>query len=169
MLSRLIGCTIQMGSHMKNTIFEERIASGLRRWHQKAKTKIKTRNSVSQLSSRGGTRSFETTPSLGSSPLHLMHRYNNMGVLETPGLSPRYYHSEYEAAEAPDYTEATKHRISKQIETSNLEMIASCSYPAEPTGTVLTTEALGMKEAREQHPTPKNLSINSRDFSFVKF
>ena len=82
-----MGCTMQMGSHMKSTIFEERIASGLRRWHRKAKKNRKRRNLVSGFSSRGGTRSVETTPSHGSSPVHLMRRYNNMEHIESPGTS----------------------------------------------------------------------------------
>ena len=35
-----------MGSDMKNTIFEERIASGLRRWHQRAKKNMKESHSM---------------------------------------------------------------------------------------------------------------------------
>jgi hypothetical protein len=121
---------MQMGSHMKNAIFDERIASSLRRWHQRAKKNMKKRNSMqspvceeriasglrrwhqrakknmkkinsdhrfssrirnpeSGFSSRGGTPSVETTPSRGSSPLHLMRRYNTMGDIETPDTSPR--------------------------------------------------------------------------------
>jgi mlo protein len=170
---------MQMGSHMKNTIFEERIASGLRRWHQRAKKNRKKRNSASGFSSRGGTQSVETTPSHGSSPLHLMRRYNTMGDIETPDISPRYYHSEYNtmgdietpdispryyhskygATESPSYSKATEeHPISKQIETSNLEMVASSAYPPQV-----------IKDATEQHSISKDVNINSRDFSFDKF
>ena len=163
------GYTMQMGSHMKNTIFKDQIASGLRRWYRRAKKNRKNRDAETGFSSRGRTRSVETTPSRGSSPLHLMRRYNAMGDIETPDISPRYYHSEYESTESPEYSGAVnQHPISKQVQTSNMEMVATFAYRRQPTITDSITESWGIKEATEQHPTSNDVNEKSRDFSFVQ-
>lgn len=159
----LYALVTQMGSHMKKTIFDERIASSLRRWHQRAKENIKIRNSSQnaifeegvtnrlrrwhqraknnmkrrrysnytfprriEISLRWGTPSVETTPTHGCSPLHLLPTYNTMGDIETPDISPRYYPSDYEVTESPEYLDVTaQHPISDQVERANLEMVES--------------------------------------------
>eukprot|EP00253_Pinus_taeda_P009262 PITA_09262 len=167
---------IKKRNSLQNTIFEEGVANGLRRWHQRAEKSMKPRNSnytfsESGFSSRLGTRSVETTPSHGSSPLHLMRRYSTMGDIETPDISPRYYLSDYEATESPEYSEVTaQHPIADQVESSNLEMVASSSYVPQPIRTASISETWGVKEVTKEPPTSEdvNININNRDeFSFV--
>ncbi|KAL0432794.1 UNVERIFIED_CONTAM: MLO protein1 [Sesamum latifolium] len=68
----------QMGSHMKKSIFEEQTAKALKKWHQAAKQRKKMRKAgVGTDTSNAGFMSGETTPTQGSSPLHLLHNYKH--------------------------------------------------------------------------------------------
>ncbi|KAL0856887.1 hypothetical protein Bca101_062041 [Brassica carinata] len=66
----LYALVTQMGSKMKPTVFNERVAVALKSWHHTAKKQIKhgrTSESTTPFSSR------PATPSHGSSPIHLLH------------------------------------------------------------------------------------------------
>ncbi|KAK6130600.1 hypothetical protein DH2020_035646 [Rehmannia glutinosa] len=84
-----------MGSHMKKSIFEEQTAKALKKWHQAAKQRKKLRKvRVGTEMSNGGFMSGETTPSQGSSPLHLLHKYrSNAPDNDSLPLSPSTYSS----------------------------------------------------------------------------
>ena len=56
----------QMGSTMKPTIFSERVANALRKWHHKAKKNIKQNQHST---------STPETPMHSMSPVHLLHHY----------------------------------------------------------------------------------------------
>lgn len=62
-----------MGSTMKASIFNERVAMALRNWHKTAKRNIKRNRvgSVTPMSSRG------TTPTHPMSPVHLLRFYRS--------------------------------------------------------------------------------------------
>lgn len=77
-----------MGSHMKKAIFEEQTAKALKKWQKAAKARKKLRIKTSSASGGGvgsggdgsvnsGFMSSETTPSRGTSPLHLLHSHKN--------------------------------------------------------------------------------------------
>ncbi|KAJ9558966.1 hypothetical protein OSB04_013580 [Centaurea solstitialis] len=80
----LYALVTQMGSTMKPTIFNERVATALKSWHLTAKKQIKRNKKSGQVtpaSSRPGT------PSHGMSPIHLLRNYqNDIDSLQT---SPR--------------------------------------------------------------------------------
>lgn len=80
----LYALVTQMGSTMKPTIFNERVATALKSWHLTAKKQIrrnKKSGQVTPTSSRPGT------PSHGMSPVHLLRNYqNDIDSLQT---SPR--------------------------------------------------------------------------------
>ncbi|XVE61736.1 hypothetical protein DITRI_Ditri06bG0063400 [Diplodiscus trichospermus] len=79
----LYALVTQMGSTMKPTIFNERVANALRNWHQKARKHIKhNRHS-------GNTTPLSSRPDTprGVPPLHLLH--NHGGELENSKASPR--------------------------------------------------------------------------------
>lgn len=82
-----------MGSNMKPTIFNERVAVALKNWHHTAKKHIKqNKGSVTPLSSR------PSTPSYNMSPVHLLRNYR--GEMDSVQTSPRrsmeqYLDSEY--------------------------------------------------------------------------
>lgn len=73
----LYALVTQMGSTMKATIFNERVAVALRNWHQTAKKHIR-QNRVGPLSLSGTpTSSRPTTPSHHMSPVHLLRYYRS--------------------------------------------------------------------------------------------
>lgn len=87
----LYALVTQMGSTMKPTIFNERVATALKNWHHTAKKQIKQNKqlsgSVTPISSRPGT------PLQGLSPVHLLKNYR----YETDSLhtSPRRSNVDY--------------------------------------------------------------------------
>ncbi|XP_030452399.1 MLO-like protein 6 [Syzygium oleosum] len=78
----LYALVTQMGSNMKPTIFNDRVANALRNWHQSAKKHLKQNHgSVTPFSSRPGT------PSRGMSPVHLLQHYKS--ELDSVQTTPR--------------------------------------------------------------------------------
>lgn len=78
----LYALVTQMGSNMKPTIFNDRVANALRNWHRSAKKHLKqNRGSVTPFSSRPGT------PSRGMSPVHLLQHYKS--ALDSVQTTPR--------------------------------------------------------------------------------
>lgn len=85
----------QMGSHMKKAIFEEQTAKALMKWQKAAKERRKLRKAGEDVPL--GNVSGDNTPSRGSSPLHLLHKYKTNPDLENSVSypnSPRAYHSD---------------------------------------------------------------------------
>lgn len=78
----LYALVTQMGSTMKPTIFNDRVATALRNWHHTARKNIKqNKGSMTPMSSR------PTTPSHHMSPVHLLRHYRSeIGSVHT---SPR--------------------------------------------------------------------------------
>ncbi|XP_027345185.1 MLO-like protein 6 isoform X1 [Abrus precatorius] len=127
----LYALVTQMGSTMKATIFNERVAVALRNWHQTAKKHIR-QNRVGSLSLSGTpVSSRPTTPSHHMSPVHLLRFYrsevdsfpasprrSNMDAadqfqpsdIDSP--SPSYSHHQIEMANIPrDHPTSTHHEI----------------------------------------------------------
>ncbi|XVF63503.1 hypothetical protein PTKIN_Ptkin09bG0091700 [Pterospermum kingtungense] len=74
----LYALVTQMGSHMKKSIFEEQTAKALKKWHKAAKKRNKKRAAEGGSSVVGNSHGFmsgESTPSRGTSPLHLLHKH----------------------------------------------------------------------------------------------
>ncbi|KAK3021362.1 hypothetical protein RJ639_045995 [Escallonia herrerae] len=86
----LYALVTQMGSSMKPTIFNERVAKALHNWHQSAKKHIKQNrrhpDSLTPLSSR------PSTPMHGTSPVHLLHYYRSEvdSIFTSPSISGNY-------------------------------------------------------------------------------
>ncbi|PKI43243.1 hypothetical protein CRG98_036329, partial [Punica granatum] len=81
-----------MGSTMKPTIFNDRVATALKHWHHTAKRHTKESkhsNSVTPFSSR------PATPERSASPIHLLHNYQNRSLDSLP-VTPRASHVETE-------------------------------------------------------------------------
>ncbi|KAL6979310.1 MLO-like protein 6, partial [Sarracenia purpurea var. burkii] len=80
----LYALVTQMGSTMKPTIFNERVATALRNWHHTAKKHIKQNRQsglTTPMSSRPGT------PSHHLSPMHLLRHYKS--EMDSVNTSPR--------------------------------------------------------------------------------
>ncbi|MCL7033295.1 hypothetical protein MKW94_016286 [Papaver nudicaule] len=81
----LYALVTQMGSNMKPTIFNDTVATALKKWHHQAKKQIKE--------SRRGTpaSSMPSTPHYGMSPVHLLNNKNNRSSEATsPQMSPMH-------------------------------------------------------------------------------
>lgn len=89
-----------MGSHMKKAIFEEQTAKALKKWQQAAKDRRKLRKGK-VVDSPSGFMSGENTPSRGTSPLHLLHKYQPFNKSDPKGVlsSPRSYQSDTDLSE----------------------------------------------------------------------
>ncbi|XP_041991401.1 MLO-like protein 12 [Salvia splendens] len=93
----LYALVTQMGTSMKPTIFNDRVATALRNWHHTAKKHVKQNKH-----SRAGTptSSQPVTPSHGLSPVHLL-RYHPSET-DSPQMSttnPNYYYGEHSDTE----------------------------------------------------------------------
>ncbi|OAY61010.1 MLO protein homolog 1 [Manihot esculenta] len=100
----LYALVTQMGSHMKKAIFEEQTAKALKKWQKAARERNKLRKPTATAEVSTGFMSPDqtSTPSRGTSPMHLLHKYkNNYSVeLESVVTSPRAScHSETEMSE----------------------------------------------------------------------
>lgn len=84
-------CTsLQMGSHMKKSIFEEQTAQALKKWQKAAKERKKLRKAGGDIAP--GSLGGENTPSHGASPLHLLrnHKYrSSTNEVESAPTSPK--------------------------------------------------------------------------------
>ncbi|GLJ51589.1 hypothetical protein SUGI_1096400 [Cryptomeria japonica] len=72
----LYALVTQLGTNMKTTIFDERIATALKKWHQREKKNIRQKR-------HDDLSSGQTTPYEGSSPIHLLRKYLSSGDLES--------------------------------------------------------------------------------------
>uniref|UniRef100_M1AEC7 MLO1 n=2 Tax=Solanum tuberosum TaxID=4113 RepID=M1AEC7_SOLTU len=159
----LYALVTQMGSTMKPTIFNERVATALRKWHHSAKKHIKEinkqhSNPTTPMSSR------PATPSHGMSPVHLLRgiRTSDMDVsprrssynvdhwdIEGSPSPTRFYQGgNGDGSPSPSYMH--------QVQISH-DVIRHDSEGHEP--------SLSEIEARDQHEI--NIA-RPRDFSFDK-
>ncbi|CAL9108646.1 unnamed protein product [Musa textilis] len=83
----LYALVTQMGSNMKPTIFDERVATALRKWHRLARKHLKENRRSGSASPLSTSR--PATPSHGWSPVHLLHY--NRGELDSVQNSPGRY------------------------------------------------------------------------------
>ncbi|XP_077231147.1 MLO protein homolog 1-like [Tasmannia lanceolata] len=87
----LYALVTQMGSHMKKAIFEEQTANALKKWQKAARDRKRLRKAGVDLPS--GIMSGETTPSQGSSPIYLLHKYRT-DIESVTNSPPRSYQSD---------------------------------------------------------------------------
>ncbi|KAJ6745827.1 MLO-LIKE PROTEIN 1 [Salix koriyanagi] len=82
----LYALVTQMGSSMRPTVFNDRVAAALKTWHHAAKKQSKHgKNSESHTP----TSSRPQTPSYGMSPAHLLHHHRSSTAPESFPNSPR--------------------------------------------------------------------------------
>lgn len=72
---RLSFWTLQMGSRMKKSIFDEQTSKALKKWHNAAKKKRGGKGSKSSTITLGGSSTLSTTHSSG----HTLHRFKTTG------------------------------------------------------------------------------------------
>ncbi|XP_030930251.1 MLO-like protein 6 [Quercus lobata] len=140
----LYALVTQMGSTMKPTIFNDKVATALKNWHRTAKKNIKHSHhseSTTPLSSR------PATPTHGMSPLHLLHNYHHSSL---------------------DSTHASPTRFNVENDHSDIEDVPS------PSNIVLELESIQDPSSMQLPPAPgpirtqHEINIGSSDFSFSK-
>ncbi|XP_021284257.1 MLO protein homolog 1-like [Herrania umbratica] len=117
----LYALVTQMGSHMKKSIFEEQTAKALKNWHRAAKKRNKKKTAGGGADGFSGIASGETTPSQGTSPLHLLHHHgqrSSQADLDSVRNSPVSY--SYPSDTDPSDIEGSAHARQAQ-ETRKLE------------------------------------------------
>ncbi|CAF2040208.1 unnamed protein product [Brassica napus] len=152
----LYALVTQMGSKMKPTVFNERVATALKSWHHTAKKQIKhgrTSGSTTPFSSR------PSTPTHGSSPIHLLRNVHKRSRSADESfantLSPR--NSDFdswrpEPQQEPSSSSANHHSRFREEDSEKMKhSSSSLELPPGP-GQIRT----------HQH----EISISLRDFSF---
>ncbi|XP_021278082.1 MLO-like protein 6 [Herrania umbratica] len=149
----LYALVTQMGSNMKPTIFNERVATALRKWHHTAKKQIKqNKGSVTPFSSR------PNTPSHHTSPVHLLRNYRSeMDSLHT---SPRrsnfdieHWDTDSPSPSHPNYGEGSSSHhhnyMAEQVQLDNDRDVVN-----EPSS------------SEQQERTQHEINIGPKEFSF---
>ncbi|XVE59800.1 hypothetical protein DITRI_Ditri05aG0075900 [Diplodiscus trichospermus] len=147
----LYALVTQMGSNMKPTIFNERVATALRNWHQTAKKHIKqNKGSVTPSSSR------RNSPSQNTSPVQLLRNYRPSEMDEYLHASPR--RSNFDITQwqldSPSHSHPNFGDDSSSHQHNMEELVAQVDYENEPSSS-------------EQHEsTEHEINIGPKEFSF---
>ncbi|XP_018450775.1 MLO-like protein 2 [Raphanus sativus] len=89
----LYALVTQMGTKMKPTVFNGRVSKMLKKWHHKAQEETQHgRRSESNTPHP----SCPTTPTHGSSPIHLLHNFNHRSVESYPNPPSPNHHDHYQ-------------------------------------------------------------------------
>lgn len=141
---------LQMGSTMKPTIFNQRVATAVKNWHHTAKKHVK-RNKVSDASTTTPFSSRPSTPTYGMSPVHLLHKHP-AGPSDSRQSSPRtsnYENEQWDDQGLPSPRNNNNHRGADETQIQ-MPAVDSRSTPELPVS--------------NRH----EISINLAEFSFDK-
>lgn len=127
-----------MGTSMKPTIFNDRVATALKNWHHSAKKKKHNKN----LEANSAFSSRPVTPTYGMSPVHLLQNYRstNEGFYASPRLSNvknDYYDPEGSPSPnngpAASETQGNNYRLGNDISEEGRQVVRepSSSQPHE--------------------------------------
>ncbi|KDP44089.1 hypothetical protein JCGZ_05556 [Jatropha curcas] len=166
----LYALVTQMGSSMKPTIFNERVAAALRNWHQTAKKHIKHRKgSITPLSSR------PATPSHNMSPVHLLRYYRNEidSLQNSPRRSNFGWETESPSPSHPNYGEGSSSHHPNHDEGSSSH---HRNYPLHQLNLTYTEYNRDDNEAGTSQATPISepvhtqhaINVAPKEFSFDK-
>ncbi|WCJ41061.1 Seven transmembrane MLO family protein [Euphorbia peplus] len=159
----LYALVTQMGSSMKPTIFNERVAAALRNWHQSAKKHIK-QSKGSPFSSR------PPTPSHHTSPVHLLQHYRaemdsplRLGW-ETELPSPSHHNHTIGSSSHNSNSGDSNRYQEQQIELGNIKLDDEDGNepagPSSPSQVAQTREPIGTQH--EINMVPKEFSFDKR-------
>ncbi|XWS75132.1 hypothetical protein CRYUN_Cryun01aG0059100 [Craigia yunnanensis] len=152
----LYALVTQMGTNMRPTIFNNRVAAALKNWHHTAKKHTKqSRHSenTTPFSSR------PATPTHGMSPVHLLQNYPRS--VENYHTSPRHSnfendHWDPDSIHSPRHHKINDHVSDRQLEMREVDMTVQESSSSQVVPAPLTI--------RPQH----EIDITPSDFSFEK-
>ncbi|XP_023534411.1 MLO-like protein 6 [Cucurbita pepo subsp. pepo] len=154
----LYALVTQMGSTMKPTIFNERVATALKNWHHTARKHIKqNQGSITPMSSR------PPTPSHHMSPMHLLRHYRTQ--LDSVHTSPRRSIFDNDHWD-PDSTSPSHRFHPRDMETGG-DVEVETDHSNQPNSTQVVdvdVQPMEMNNDSEQH----EIKMGSNEFSFDK-
>ncbi|GLJ17824.1 hypothetical protein SUGI_0311700 [Cryptomeria japonica] len=146
----LYALVTQMGSNMKTTIFDERVAECLKRWHKGAKRNVRRNKMISADISNG-----RTTPVEGSSPMpRLLRRYKSTEDLSQYELSSEIgMNTPSPPCRPGQKATACKEHLEGHPDKSALEVKKGASWH--------------LPNKEEEDLNTQQVEVNSSDFSFA--
>ncbi|KAI3511755.1 hypothetical protein L1887_18913 [Cichorium endivia] len=164
----LYALVTQMGSTMKPTIFNERVATALRTWHQSARKQIKRNKKsgqVTPMSSRPGT------PSHGMSPIHLLQNYRaDIDSFPTSPRTTNFDSDNWDTDGSPSPSYHQRRVYETSISQQDIELGHTNQgneiHDASSSQVAVVTETKTETDANEQHEVaigvPKEFSFDKR-------
>ncbi|KAL7116350.1 hypothetical protein ACP275_04G236700 [Erythranthe tilingii] len=154
----LYALVTQMGSSMKPTIFNERVAAALKNWHHTAKKHIKQAKHHQHSGPTTPMSSRPATPSTGMSPVHLLrHHRSETETFESPTKSPNH------DIDVDRWITVGPPPANNHIELGLLERVAEELHRHE------ITDSCHVAAQREQHEIDVDGGLMMpKDFSFDK-
>lgn len=152
-----------MGSKMKATIFTERVAVALRKWHQTAKKHLKENQRSGSNTPMSISRPI--TPSHGSSPMHLLRYYRS--EVDSPQASPMRHYADdnhFDIERSPSPAQHTVSGSNAQHLKANLQQMMM----REMEEISSNSRTLPSKTDEIQIHVDNNGSSESREFSFER-
>ncbi|KAK8671638.1 hypothetical protein V6N13_038228 [Hibiscus sabdariffa] len=113
----LYALVTQMGTNMRPTIFNDRIAAALKNWHHTAKKHTKQSKQHSENTTPFSSR--PATPTHGMSPVHLLHNY--------PRSVESYHHEISDPAH--DISQAEMKEVDREVQESRSSAEMSAAAP----------------------------------------
>ncbi|KAJ7970428.1 MLO-like protein [Quillaja saponaria] len=125
----LYALVTQMGSTMKPTIFNERVAAALKNWHHTAKKHVK-QSHQSEANTPFSSRPASPSPRYGMSPVHLLQ--NNRGHSDSLQTSPRIFNHENEHWDGEGSNSPHKHTEGNDTQNQVQEPSSTQLPPVPP-------------------------------------
>nr|POE94826.1 mlo-like protein 12 [Quercus suber] len=153
----LYALVTQMGSTMKPTIFNDKVATALKNWHRTAKKNTKHihhSESTTPFSSR------PATPTHGMSPVHLLHNYHHSS-LDSTHASPTRFNVENDHSDIEDVPSPSNKSGPNENHFSRHSELQERSAIQDPS-------PMQLPSAPEPICTQHEINIGSSDFSFSK-
>ncbi|XVE79072.1 hypothetical protein DITRI_Ditri14bG0028400 [Diplodiscus trichospermus] len=151
----LYALVTQMGTNMKPTIFNERVATALKNWHHTAKKHVKQNKgsaSVTPFSSR------PNTPSHHTSPVHLLKNYRSeMDSLHT---SPRMSNFDIEQSDTDSPSPSNHPNYGDGSSSSHQP------HMAETIQEDYDRDVIERNSSQQHEPTQYVIRIGPKEFSF---
>ncbi|WCJ19353.1 Seven transmembrane MLO family protein [Euphorbia peplus] len=162
----LYALVTQMGSSMRSTIFDDRVATALKNWHHEAKKHAKhSKHSASHTP----TSSRPATPSYGMSPVHLLQNYRSSTAPDSLQASPR--NSNYDADNwDPEALNSVHTHESDEIEQSPEISPDNSNHNPNPNQNVTVQnpdpDSMQLPPAPLPIKTQHEIGISLREFTF---
>ncbi|KAG8495178.1 hypothetical protein CXB51_012813 [Gossypium anomalum] len=149
----LYALVTQMGSNMKPTIFNERVATALKNWHHIARKHVRNKGSTTTTPFS----SIPNTPSHHTSPIHLLKHYQ--GEMDSVHTSPRRSSFDIESSET-DSPYTSHHPYYDDGSTSHNPNMA------EPVQGGTDRDINEASSTEEREPEHHAINILPKEFSF---